>query len=74
MTVNYKEMDFKEALEWIMEEEGKTPPSSIMSAIHELLNDVEVDNVLIHEDNWMNHFGSKPENDIELCGEHFFLI
>lgn len=67
-------MDFKQAVEWILDDWGNSPPSSIHQELNELIFCVEIDQILVHEDSWEEFTGTpKPENDIELCGEHFFL-
>ena len=73
MAIDFSSMDFKEAVQWILEGWGKVPPSSIHQELNELIECVGLDEVLIHEDSWERFVGTpKPENDIELCGEHFF--
>ena len=74
MGMNFETLDFKEAVEWILEDWGKLPPSSIHRELNELIFCLDIDGLLVHEDAWDKIIGGeKPENDIELCGEHFFV-
>jgi len=73
MAVDFSNMDFKEAVQWILEDWGKIPPSDIHRELNELIYCMEIDELLVHEDAWDKIVGGeKPENDIEICGEHFF--
>lgn len=73
MKIDFSNMDFKEAVQWILEDWNKDDPGSTIRELNELIYCVEVDEILIHEDSWEKIIGGeRPEMDIELCGEHFY--
>jgi len=74
MAIDFSNMDFKEALEWILEDWDKSQPLDILRELNELIICMSIDEILIHEDAWDKIVGGeKPEIDMELCGEHFYI-
>ena len=73
MKIDFSNMDFKEAVQWILEDWNKDDPGSTIQELNELIFCVDIDEILIHADAWDKFVGDeKPETDIELCGEHFY--
>jgi hypothetical protein len=62
-----KTYDFKEMIEMAMDDDLNSGVR--IRNIREIIDAMEVDDLLVHEDDWV---GPKPGKDIELFGEHWF--
>ena len=61
------EYNFKQLIEQALYDDN--PEDRQVYDIKEIMYCVELDDILIHEDEWK---GTKPEQDIELFGEHWY--
>lgn len=62
-----KTYDFKKMIEMAMDD--RYGEDEQIWHIVEIMDVVEVDDLLVHEDDWV---GPKPGKDLELFGEHWF--
>ena len=64
-----KTYNFKQLIEEVLNDRIMRDDEKI-TYFQEIVDAVEIDDILIHEDDWE---GEKPGKDIELFGEHWFL-
>jgi hypothetical protein len=68
--LNYENSyDFKEVIEMALTD-CRFEDEQIYE-INEIVFCLDIDSRIVHEDDWS---GEKPEHDIELFGEHWFLL